>query len=429
MKTLKALAFGLLALAAAPSLSAQSNIVITGSSAYRPAVHRAIYNLLAANGAVKCAFVGTGTDILGSNATSFTGTYNGGAVRIKTSWSGSAAGIQTVAQTSPSNGLVGVFTDATADSGTTVTMTGSGNSSLLIGGLNNQTDPRSLGTAPATARPDIALADNTQDSTLFTGTYLGKTYAALTPGYTTGSFTYVGIVPFKFIASATAGAGFNATPQFVRALFALGFAPKSLATGLTADQGILAVAAGRDPDSGTRITTLAETGYGIQQPVVQYKPSVSAGSITTIAKYAATTINGVPVALGNSGESSGGTLAGFFGNTGPTATALNNALGTAVSSPGFLVSYVSNGDAATAIGLGGKELTYNGVTSSNTAIFEGQYTFWAYEQLYVRSTAGIVGSFANALGGNIDSTTASIFSVSMNVSRQTDGGVVGSNLY
>src|SRR5262249_1599054 len=99
-------------------------------------------------------------------------------------------------------------------------------------------------------------------------------------------------------------------------LYPNGKAPLALFTGLNADETKPVVALGRNPDSGTRLTTFAESGVGALAAVHQYQPQDSASAVVnttsaTITKFfpwPAETINGVPYGAFNSGYSSGGDL-------------------------------------------------------------------------------------------------------------------------
>ena len=98
MKAPKILIAGLLALFTAAVAPAQETIHITGSTAYRSAVHQAILDML--GGTVSYGYSGTAGVGKASQAI-FTGTVSNINVTIKTSWSGSLAGLETVAQAIP----------------------------------------------------------------------------------------------------------------------------------------------------------------------------------------------------------------------------------------------------------------------------------------------------------------------------------------
>jgi hypothetical protein len=395
--------FGITSLA-----QAQQTVVITGSSAYRTSVDAALLGL----GFNATTQISGKTSATGNAATytASSGTYNGWTV--KTSWSGSAAGIQTVAATSPTK-TVGVFAD---------------------GVTGNQSDPRALSTGNATqVRPDIAFADNAQSSTKFNGSFLGTTYTSLTKASVTVNSTTtqppVGVVGFVFALSKSASTTYamgndtiNMTSQAAQNIWSLGYGPLAMLTGNSSDRTTTLVAAGRDPDSGTRIVTLAETGIGASSTIQQYLPVAPSGNMTSLALYPAATINGVPVPEGESGESSGSGLASLMGNLGPVAGISPS------GNAGMLVGYLSSGDAATI--TGGVRCLYNGVAYSTANIQEGKYTLWGYEYCFYRpdiSTSGSPNkkSFADALATRIYTTDASIRIPTMQVGRSVDGGTVG----
>jgi hypothetical protein len=199
-------------------------------------------------------------------------------------------------------------------------------------------------------------------------------------------------------------------------------------SGSAADHNVHAFAIGRDIDSGTRLTAFAETGLGALATVRQYEP-IKNGALATTNGTGATgdgvavdaltslwpiqTINNITEGLGNGGYPSGGLVALVLAN--------HTAAGQ------FMVSYVGVADAATAVTNGAKELTYNGVTFSASAVQEGDYTFWGYEHLYY-SPAGVSGTkkqVADKLALQIFNTDAPLPHYNdMAVKRATDGSVV-----
>jgi hypothetical protein len=227
------------------------------------------------------------------------------------------------------------------------------------------------------------------------------------------------------------------TSQLFRALAGEGQITRGQFFGNTTDTTKVTLI-GRDPDSGTRLTTLAETGYGSQTGVVQYYPYNgatvisaynTAGApqvITSLAKVPASTVDGVPVGLGNGGYNSGG-------NVGKAMTSATSA------AIGDLVTYVGASDAGNSMAPANSvtpphSLTYNGVAPSATNIKNGLYTFWGYEHVYYRggsSVASIVDTIAAdiaaeptpSLSGSQD-IPPSIALGDMQVQRGADGGTV-----
>src|SRR6516165_7155938 len=98
MKLSRYIMAGILALTIASSTYAQTKIYITGSTAFRSATVNGISGIL--SGTVNTAWDGLTSGVTGpanANAVTWTGGNIGGtAVTIKASWSGSAAGVQTV---------------------------------------------------------------------------------------------------------------------------------------------------------------------------------------------------------------------------------------------------------------------------------------------------------------------------------------------
>lgn len=408
MKTSKTLLAALLALAAVGTASAQQKIYVTGSTAFRSATVGAITSVV---GVAPSAFDGGTSGVTSAsnaNAVTWTGGNIGGApVTIKASFSGSAAGIQTVA--------------------------GNLNVRFLPDGANTAaTDPRNTSNPAEIAIPDVALSDVFQGSTPFNRTFLGVNYNALTD-------TPVGVVTFKWVAS-NGFTGNNITDTQAQQLFSAGFAPLALFTGAAAgngsvrsgDQLKVVYATGRDPDSGTRLTGFADTGIGALATVKQYRATVSGTQVTALQLYPITTINGVSTgSAGNSGESSGSTLRSFTNKTlAATAYQTEDAAATA----GYLLTYLGVSDANTVLpggsGAGAApavELSFNGVQFSTNAVQQGNYAFWGFEHVDYRSTqTGIQKTFGDNLANQLLSLSTATLSPNislsdMAVSRGGDG--------
>lgn len=435
---------------------------ITGSTAFRSATHNAIVSMF--DSAPKAGYAGS--SLSGSGRSFFYGTVGGQQVIITTSWSGSTGGIQVVAGAIP----VGFLADTLADSTSTPVLATAG--ANATGGTQIST---SSTFGPNVQVADVAMGDSYQAATPFKTPVLTSTRvgvigfkwlvnrglssgmvsksdvnttlgsAQVTMGDTTGivvgmhvkgtglpANTYLKVVSVDSATQVTLSANATATStspvsvtfarpapitnintQLAQALWSNGTASLAQFTGNAADSGTLVYATGRDPDSGTRLITFAETGIGVDSTVTQYKPTVSGGVITALAPYPQQVVNGITFTEGNGGESSGGTLVGYFGN---------------VSNLGYLISYVSTGDAPTAINAGAQELTYNGVPFSLDAIKNGSYTFWCYQHvMYQQTLATAKKNLANTMADRITTTYAPIKLTEMNCSRTADGGVVFHN--
>jgi hypothetical protein len=373
------------------SVTAQQTVVhITGSTAFRSATLSAIGHILQPG----YTFGYSGTSASGANQSIYTGTTisNNIPVIIKTSWSGTVAGIQAVSQQLP-----------------------------VSTWLTNTTPQSTAGTpsAPASydppAIPEVSMDDGVQATTEFP-----------TPALTVQN---VGAVVFKWIASKGSPASFtNFTPLAAQALWANGNLPLAFVTGNHADETNVLFAIGRDPDSGSRKTAFSESGIGPFSTVVQYFPTnasgapisrSAAGPITGQELVPAETVDGIFFDVGDGGYASGGDLAVAMEQT--TA-----AVG------GYYVTYLGISDATTAINGGAVELSWNGVRFSDTGVQEGQYTFWAFEQLGYRSNYGTVDANGKKVADliahqiiNVDAALAGELLSTMHVTRAVEGGVVG----
>jgi len=401
MNVPKTLLLGALAASVATGLQAQTIIHLTGSTAFRAATTVAIRNILGSQGSYTFGYVGS--SINGASRQIFTGNAsNGFPVIIKTSWSGSVGGLQTVSQN------IGISTWLTNNS----PQTGAAIASPVY-------DPSTV--------PDACMSDVFQASSPYTSPALTE--------------QTVGVVNFMWCRNNGAPAGLtNVTPQLARALYRRGTLPLALFTGNNADESKLVYAVGRDADSGTRLTAFAESGVGTLTTVAQYAFTNANGQInggnngtgspiTSWGFYPPETINGIFYDTGNGGYPSGGDVAAVMFFQSPVA--LN----------GYMVAYLGYGDATNAIFHGASPLMYNGVPypfADNVAIYEGQYTFWGYEHLDYRSNLGTVNAVAKAVcdqiaaqikGTPATASASGLSLTSMRSSRQSDGGTITATYY
>lgn len=464
MKSMIAGAAALMATGLYAEPSDESVIVrITGSTAFRSATHSAIVAMY--DSAPVAGFAGS--NLSGSGRSFFYGTIGGTKTIVTTSWSGSTGGIQVVSGSIP----VGFLPDNLADSTATPALTAAG-----AGATGGTQINSSSSFGPNSQVADVAMGDTFQSSTPFktpvlnsqavgvigfvwlanrglSSQMVSKTNVTLTNGSavvsmadvtgiqagmnvkaTTGLPTsYVTVVSVDSgantvtlshnatAASTTATLTFarpapitNINTQQAQALWGAGTASLAQFTGLASDASTLVYATGRDPDSGTRLTAFAESGIGANSTVTQYRPTVTGSGatavITALAPYPQQVVNGITFTEGNGGESSGGTLVGYFGH---------------VSTPGLILSYVSTGDAPTAVNNGAVQLTYNGVPYSLDGIKEGRYTFWCYQHvMYQPTIAAAKKTVADLMADKIRTVTAPIKLSEMKCSRATDGAVV-----
>ena len=370
MKLVKTLTLAAAVIGAAATGNAQTVIDITGSTAGRSAVHQAILTVLSNE-----TYVYNGSNLNGASKALFKGDLGATPVIVRTSWSGSAAGVRDVAQNNSSVWFANTAIDTVALNGNAVSM------------ANNSTN-----TVQDVA--EIAFSDVFQSSTIYTSPTLDDDFA--------------GIIPFKFYASVDAPAGLaNVWPNVAQKLWGTGFVPLALFTGNSADQAKYVFATGRDPESGTRITAMAEIGYGVFNNVQQYQPTIVSNAVTTLTLWPAGTY-----VEGNGGYSSGSSV-----KTAVSANAFSNNKG--------LISYLGSSDWVASPSVA-KELTYNGESYSTTSVIEGKYTFWGYlHQMKQTSLAGVPLTFYNSLLTAVQSDVSWLVKNSqMQVQRSADGGLI-----
>ena len=245
--------------------------------------------------------------------------------------------------------------------------------------------------AAVTSKPDLAFSDVKQKSTDYAGSSVQL------------AGVQVAVVPFIFAGNANAIAvgATNVTDQSLSLMLANGYQFLPVMTGKSSDEGQYVYVTGRDNSSGTRITVLAESGFGINTSVQQYK-----------------LVSGVWTAFDpNSGYSSGGSVRADL-NT----AAADPAIGYLGLSDAYGSSPLANGAAA---------VNYNGVAYSRDAVINGAYTLWTYENLFsLPSPSANAATFKAALLTEIASylntsgDTTAIRISDMVVSRNSDGGSI-----
>ena len=374
-------------------------VYLTGSTAFRSQTNAALVVLYGTEVAKDNAALGSASNVL-FHKLNFPNP--GDDTYVKCSWTGSAAGVQAVA--AASSVANPIFLSFYNDAGTAFT---------------------------DSAKPDIALSDVYQGSTPFNGVGTRNIGTIGSPNNVQTTYAniegnapqIVAVACFKFVASTGFPAGgANMTPQLAQTLFPLGAMPLSQYTGLAADAGITVNAIGRNFDSGTRITALAESGVGTSAVLNQAQATENApGSINAYVPYPRELLLGIDTQVaGNSGYASGSTLRGFLTDV--------------VFDGSYLVTYLGTGDAAS-VNAGqvaprgnAVDMKYNGTAYSAAAVKNGQYTFWGYEHLYKRSgISPTAGTVFTQLGAQVAGTTLEPNNVKfsdMAVSRPNDGGLV-----
>lgn len=389
-------------------------IRITGSTAYRAAVYQAISDILAPG----FTFGYSGTTASKASQAIYTGATKTGSIPviIKTSFSGSVGGISTLA--------------ANLTIGPSGSFTGGG------GWLVDSTPQSTSGTPNAPANYDSAITADIA---------MADCFQASAPAiYQTPKLTdkIVGVVPFVWVA--TPGKPLsdpvnhpvtNVTKAQVKALLVSNSLILSSLTGDSSDtEAVHGV--GRDEDSGTRIQALACSGIGVGTALKQYQPLYNGATtpvvpppapgtqITGAGLWPAVTLNAISYPQGDSGYSSGGSLASAVNvsHSGSMPTYAN-----------WFLTYFGINDAASV--TTGKQLSFSGVAYSVANVegpgavgFTAQYTYWGYEHLFYRTTFGGNGlTVAGQLVTDLKTTSASVSGIllgGMKVSRDKDGGAI-----
>lgn len=431
MKNTKSILMAAAAALTIASASAQEVVYITGATAFRSAANGSLYQLYSNN---LLASSGSGASDASAIALYFTNCVltNGATVDIAVTWTGSEGGMQSVA--SGTNNVRVPFYDKAK-------LATNGVTNLTTGLTAPNTSTMAEDARTSLQKGIIGCSDTFQSSSRFQGGKKagdGRTYKTLT-------LTEVGVVPYSLIASKGYTNTFPDRNMSVNNMWNI----LTASTGMTGEKisgntnhvTTKLFAVGRNIDSGTRVISLNALKAGLTDKVTQYRVTASGGVATGIVKHPAATINGIAVGLGESGESSGGTVAGYMTNVITSSTTLAGK-GTGTN---YLVGYVSVADITSArVTAGCTPLKFNGVEGrcyTNTTfttldqgytnIITGAYPIWGYE--FVSYDPDVASANALALANNFISLIKSYDSTNsviapniklddMKVTRTADGG-------
>lgn len=339
-----ALASGAIALTSASAYNTNGYnrnevIYVTGSTAFRGAANTALYNLYGAN-----LYAQDNSKVASAGNVYYTNvTVNGSTFDISVAWSGSEAGIQTVAsKTLNTTNLYLPFPDYWAIGTNGQTAANLTNGTKMVGGSMSALTNSSYTTSQ---RGLVAFSDTHQNASAFkTADLNGNLYDTLT-------VTNVGVVPFLFAASTGWPFSSNVTTEQLCSIFKNGFAYGNQWTGNATDTNTKVWGFGRNIDSGTGVTAKLIAHYGTVSPCVIYKPTVATTVVWTNSSNAAlnvtlvntnkfvfTNTTGVDITIGSTT---------FTNNTTNTVTPGINTLGytvpqSSVSSITALAKYASN---------------------------------------------------------------------------------------
>jgi hypothetical protein len=392
------------ALAALGLGSASASVTyVTGSTAFEKIADNAMSNFVSTNNGSIVASDGawgSETNIIlkyGTPATNY----------IIAHWSGSEAGVQAI--------------DAPTNNTVTVTFFGTNTPAVGVngsfGGTNYVTNA---------ANAQIAFSDTFVTASMFRpGAHAGdgRTYGNPSRDINVAAQGFAWFGSSNFPAS-------NITSQQIRSLYNNGYLSLAFFTGLASDKTNAVFNVGRNPDSGTRIQAMAESGVGAVSQVSQDYITNN-----TVVPYPGGTVDGITFGDGNNGYGSTGDLLAALQATYPVGTGFDPTGLASGDNTGsnFVVGYA----AATKIGTASTvSLTYNGTACTTANIINGRYTFWGYEHVmnspyYADAAASnvatgicnyILGLTSSQLGaGNASLTDAA------NVNRTSDGGIVSQN--
>lgn len=348
--------------------SGQTVIDLTGSTAGRSAVVAAVKALLVGE---SVAWVGNANENRGDAQIYYGGTVGTGgpAVTVRMFWSGSAAGVRDISNAPQLNNSYIAANYATAG--------------------RNDSAPRAAASAETVS--EIGFSDVFQTSTAFTTNTLANE-------------VQVAVLPFVFMKNDGAPATLtNMTPPLFAALYGgLGELRLSMFTGsnITAENDHIVYASGRNDESGTRITSLANCYYPLTLGINQYSGS------------------GDPAVLtfeGNGGYPSGGNVATLL---------------SATTAPGTsLVAYVGITDGITAATGGASYLKFNGVDYTAENVQNGLYSQWGYlhqstmlDVTQVNTTTNFYKALRDAL--ILAPGTGTLNLATMRVERAADGAAI-----
>ncbi|NJM37628.1 MAG: hypothetical protein HC845_07115 [Akkermansiaceae bacterium] len=379
---IKSSILSLAATAAFVSSASAVTIDIVGSTAGRTAVYNQVLAII-----TETSSAASGATLTGSNQAIIHGTFGAVPVIVRLNFTGSAAGVNQVANRATIQ--VPFFAETVGLSGNTVSVPFSG------GNIAN-------------SAAEIGYSDVFQTTTAFRVPALAVE-------------DEIAVIPFQFFRHSDGNTSLtNVTSQLARAIYGgAGSVPLSLATGNVADAAKTIYGTGRDALSGTRITTFAEVATS-QVAVSQYQPITSATNGT-----------GIVTALG--ATSTGGFTSGSF-----VANVLNSTFGDGTSgNADTIIGYLGASDWPAQVAGNAVALNFNGVPYSVANLQNGSYTFWGYLHQFNNGFAGFSAGDATAVGNFYSSLRDALVAnpgsgvqpISiMAVFRDGDGAPVGPNL-
>ena len=445
MKNTKSLLAGALALLAIGSASATTTIglsnneviYITGSTAFRASANSTLTNQYGGN-----LMAADNSTLTKAGNLYFTNcSVNGQLVDISVFWSGSEAGIQSVAAPIAANKKLPFYTYAQLTNNFPVQSWPYKATNIAGASAANY----AANTNTTLEQADIGFSDTYQGASLFVGSSQdGTTYDTLVS-------SNIGVTSFLPCANKTfPWTDMNSTT--LGDLLGVGYVTGNEFSGSTSSTNTKVWIDGRNIDSGTRVSTLLVDKYGSSTAVNQFAPTASGGVITALNQWPSNSINGIGMAKGNNGENSGGTLSNFLTNVVSSSVTLSIGYSRG-STTNYLVGYLGVSDAYGNYANGLIPLTFNGVAgrfqntndyinnsstyldAGYTNIITGKYPYWSYEHLnmdttradcdtQVQSIYGSLYSFITALPSTNSILAPNIALGEMRVRRTKDAGSI-----
>lgn len=361
MKIKQTLSAALLTLGIISHVDAQNVVYVTGATAFRSTVYQALNTagVVFDSGSTITRATRDGSSASGANYMLFRGLIGGTDTYINCAWSGSEAGIASVADVTIDNDGVPLPGSPQTWLKADGTVTGDASAKPTTGELEG-----------SSRQGDLAFSDTSKA-------------VSLTANAPLKDYGVVGIVPFTWVKNLNSSptpawsALTNITLPQINVLLANGALPASFFTGNAAHTNYVYLV-GRNKGSGTRANQLANSGYGTSKAIKQF----SIGGGVTSSQTDTLTL----AYEGNNGYESGGSgLARalavdgsvsatdpFNGNTGWIA-----------------VGFLGTSDALSKGHTTANWLAADGVKLTDGAVTSGQYYFWGNEHFYGRD--GISG--------------------------------------
>jgi len=381
------IALGVVSVASANAQIVTNFVYLTGSTAARGNVYNAF---TAGNVFGSAAAVISPGGSSGANLITYQGTIGTNNIVVNCSFTGSEAGIASVAGQGLTQNIGGTPYNLPGVPPSFLTQASGWTSTSLL---------------PNGVYPDLTMADTSQAVS-----QTSKSTYPLTDYGIVGIVTFSWMKGYQANPDATWSNVVNVTTAQANQNFSSGyFYNANNYTGVASDASEGVAIDGRNKGSGTRANVLVNLQYGVNSTVNQYSygafyPSTNAGVLTFNGVY---TPGQTLVPVGNDGYDGGSSVATSLEVDGSTNGVV-------------VIGYLGLSDSKTAVtgtsGAGSgpaQYLSYNGVWESDANIINGSYSYWGQEHLLgsinqsLTSVAGVVAThIITGLAANLTATGA-----------------------